>query len=315
MKKKFEDINFLDVTTYSIKDRSSKVSITDICSPVGKGLSFQDFLSSLPNILAAKDLKEVAGAIGAACKKDAVVAIGIGAHVIKVGLGPLLIDFMKKGVLSLVAMNGAGIIHDFELAYTGRTSEDVAKELADGRFGMAEETGRLLNLAIRDGVSRGLGIGRSVGEMILNEKLPYASHSILAAAAELDIPATVHVGVGTDIIHMSPHVDGAAVGEGSLRDFRLFTSVISGLEGGVYLNAGSAVLLPEVFLKALTLARNLGHKVDTFTTVNMDFIQHYRPLSNVVKRPTGVSGRGYALTGHHEIMLPLLFAAVAEELE
>lgn len=314
MKQKYDDINFSDIKTYSIKDRKSKVSINDICSPVKEGLTFQNFLDSLPNILAATDLKKIARTISLAYKKDATIAIGIGAHVIKVGLAPLLIDFMKKGILSSVAMNGACIIHDFELAYTGYTSEDVAKELENGRFGMAEETGRMLNMAIRDGFKRGIGIGKAVGEMINKEQLPHSSNSILAAAAQLEIPATVHVGIGTDIIHMSRHVDGAALGEGSLRDFKTFTSVISRLEGGIYLNIGSAVLLPEVFLKALTLARNLGHKVDTFTTVNMDFIQHYRPLANVVKRPTGATGTGYALTGHHEIMLPLLFAAVAEEL-
>ncbi len=314
MNQKYDDINFSDVKTYSIKDRASRVSIDDIGSPVREGMTFLNFLDSLPNVLAAGDLKKIARTISLAYREEATVAIGIGAHVIKVGLAPLLIDFMKKGIVSALAMNGACIVHDFELAYTGCTSENVAEELANGRFGMAEETGKLLNLAIRDGVEHGSGIGKAVGEMINREELPYASHSILAAAAKLNIPATVHVGIGTDIIHMSPHVDGAALGEGSLTDFKTFTSVVSRLEGGVYLNIGSAVMLPEVFLKALTLARNLGYKVDTFTTVNMDFIQHYRPLTNVVKRPTGAAGAGYALTGHHEIMLPLLFAAVTEEL-
>jgi hypothetical protein len=209
-------------------------------------------------------------------------------------------------------LNGAGIVHDFELAMIGQTSEDVAAELKGGAFGMGEETGRVLNEAIIDGVKKGHGIGRAIGERLLKEKFPYNDKSILAAGARLDIPVTVHVAVGTDIIHMSPHCSGAAIGEGSHTDFRIFSSIVSQLEKGVYLNVGSAVILPEVFLKALTLVRNLGHEVNNFTTVNMDFIQGYRPLTNVCKRPTMTGGKGYSLTGHHEIMLPLLVAMVKE---
>lgn len=314
MKPKFEYIDLQNIESYSIRERKSKVSVDDIGRPVRVGMSLGDFLNELPEILAAKDIREVARAVAASRKRGSVVALGMGAHVIKVGLGPLVIDFMDRGIIDAVAMNGACIVHDFELAYSGQTSEDVAAELSGGQFGMAEETGRMLNEAINEGVKKGHGIGRAVGEMIIREKLPYADKSILAAGARLDIPVTVHVAVGTDIIHMHPRANGAAIGEGSHRDFRLFSSVVSRLEGGVYLNVGSAVLLPEIFLKALTLVRNLGHEVKNFSTVNMDFIQHYRPTQNVVRRPTQEGGKGYALTGHHEIMLPLLFAAVLEEL-
>lgn len=312
--KKFQPIDLKGIETYSIKDRKSKVDIKDLGSPYRKGSSFSDFVNTLPNILAAKDIKEVADRIISANKAKKVIAIGMGAHVIKVGLGPVVIDMMERGIVSSVAMNGAGIIHDSELAMIGQTSEDVAAELKGGAFGMAEETGRVLNEAIKDGVKKGYGIGRSVGDRLLKEEFPFNDKSILAAGARLDIPVTVHVAVGTDIIHMHPYCSGAAVGEGSHTDFRIFSSVVSNLEGGVYLNIGSAVILPEVFLKALTLVRNLGHEVLNFTTVNMDFIQGYRPLTNVCKRPTITGGRGYSLTGHHEIMLPLLAAMVKEKI-
>jgi len=312
--KDFKPIELTNVKTYSVKGRKSKVSVEDLGSPIKSVTSFSSFLDSLPNILAAGDLREIAAKMASAHREGKVIALGMGAHVIKVGLGPMIIDFMERGIISSVAMNGAGIVHDFELAYTGQTSEDVAAEIDGGSFGMAEETGRMLNVAIKDGVKEGKGIGQSVGEMINREKLPHADKSILAAGARLGIPVTIHVAVGTDIIHMHPHADGAAIGEGSYTDFRLFSSVISKLDGGFYLNVGSAVLLPEVFLKALTLVRNLGHEVKNFSTVNMDFMQHYRPLTNVVKRPTQDGGKGYALTGHHEIMVPILFSAVAEEL-
>ncbi|MBE9505125.1 MAG: hypothetical protein IME96_13225 [Proteobacteria bacterium] len=312
MKKKFDCIDTSGVKTYSIKDRKSKVSVDDLGSPAGEGVSFEAFFDSLPNILAASDLKAVASAIVESHRADNLVALGMGAHVIKVGLTPLIIDFMERGIINAVAMNGACIVHDFEMAFCGQTSEDVAAELEGGTFGMAEETGRLLNEAIKEGVEKGHGIGLAVGEMILREKLPHADKSILAAGARLNVPVTVHVAIGTDIIHMHPYADGAALGEGSLRDFRTFSSVVSELDGGVYLNVGSAVLMPEIFLKALTLVRNLGHEVKRFSTVNMDFIQHYRPTVNVVRRPTQDGGKGYALTGHHEIMVPLLFGMIRE---
>jgi hypothetical protein len=238
----------------------------------------------------------------------------MGAHSIKVGLSPLIIDFMERGIIDAVALNGAGVIHDFELAWMGETSEDVAASLADGSFGMAEETGAFINGAITQGSRKELGIGAAVGEAILKQKLPHRELSILAAGVRLGIPVTSHVALGTDIIHMHPKADGKALGDCSLRDFHTLTSVVATLDGGVYLNFGSAVILPEVFLKAVSLARNLGHPVASLTTVNLDFLAHYRPLTNVVSRPTLQSGKGYHLTGHLEIMVPLLFAAVLEEL-
>jgi hypothetical protein len=239
----------------------------------------------------------------------------MGAHPLKVGLSPLIIRLLERGGLQGVAMNGAGIIHDFEIAWAGRTSEDVAAEIGSGSFGMAAETGQRLNEAIRKGWEQGRGIGDAVGAMIQETRLPYRHLSITAAGYRLGIPVTVHVAVGTDIIHLHPEASGEAIGEGSHRDFRLFAALLSRLRGGVYLNLGSAVILPEVFLKALTLTRNLGYPVRDFTTVNMDFIPHYRPLTNVVRRPTLDGGKGFHLTGHHEIMFPLLAAAVMEQIE
>lgn len=312
--KKFKPISNKGLKTYSLKGRKSKVSVRDFAKPFNPGGTFKDFLNSFSNILAADNLKQIASSIVAAHKNGKPVAVGMGAHVIKVGLSPIIIDLMERRIVNAVAMNGACIVHDFESAYAGMTSEDVDAELGKGEFGMAEETGKLLNGTIKNGVQKGWGIGKSVGEMINNSKYPYKHLSILAAGARLGIPVTVHVALGTDIIHIHPQMDGKATGEGSIRDFNLFAGVVANLEGGVYLNIGSAVLLPEVFLKALTLVRNLGHKVERFTTVNMDFIQSYRPLTNVVRRPTKNGGKGYTLTGHHEIMVPLLAAAIKEGL-
>ncbi len=303
------------VKTYSIRDRTSKVRAEATARPIGGAASLSAFLDSLPHILAAKDLREVIAATALAARGRKPVILAMGAHVIKVGLSPLVIDLMERGIVSAIALNGAGIIHDFELAFIGQTSEDVAAELEDGRFGMAEETATHLNDAITRAAAHGMGIGQGVGRMILSGKFPHAEYSLLAAAARLDIPATVHVAIGTDIIHMHPSASGPAMGEAAMIDFRRYTEGVADLEGGVYFNIGSAVLLPEIFLKALTLARNLGRVVQNFTVVNMDFIQHYRPITNVVKRPTQMHGRGYALTGHHEIMFPLLVAGLLAELQ
>ena len=312
---KFRPLSSKKLKTYSIKSRKSKVNINDFAKPYKAGNTLNDFIKNLPDILAVKDLKEIASLIASACNNKKTVVAAMGAHVIKVGLSPVIIDLMEQGIIHAVALNGACIVHDFEIAFAGMTSEDVDAELSKGTFGMAEETGKYLNKAIKFGVRKGWGIGRSTGEMINNSDYPYKNLSILAAGARLGIPVTVHVGIGTDIIHLHPQMDGNATGEGSRRDFSLFAGVVSRLEGGVYLNIGSAVILPEVFLKAVTLVRNLGYKVKNFHTVNMDFIQHYRPLTNVVRRPTkNGTGRGYTLTGHHEIMVPLLSAAIVEEL-
>jgi deoxyhypusine synthase len=271
-------------------------------------------MTNLPGILAGKDLLVVAERIVQAAKNKKTVILGMGAHPVKVGLNPLIIDLMKREVITGIALNGAGIIHDSELAMIGQTSEDVAAGLGQGNFGMAEETGRLLNEAIINGAANGIGLGQAVGEMLVKEQFPYNDMSILAAAYNLGVPVTVHVAIGTDIIHFHPKADGAAIGETSHTDFRIFSGLVSRLENGVYLNLGSAVIMPEVFLKAVTLVRNLGHKLGKITTVNMDFIRGYRPMTNVVHRPTLEGGEGFSLVGHHEIMFPLLAAAVIEGL-
>ncbi|HET6678658.1 MAG TPA: hypothetical protein VFH05_10330 [Nitrospira sp.] len=309
-------INVSDLKTYPLKKRHSKVRVSDFAQPWRKGGSFSRFYRALPDILAVKTLRAVARAIAQAHRRGRPVIVGIGAHVIKVGLTPILVTWMEQGLVTAVAMNGAGIIHDFELALMGHTSEEVDDEIDDGRFGMTEETGRMLNEAITQGHRNGQGMGEAVGHYITRSKnqFPNRRTSILAMGATLGIPVTVHVAVGTDVIHMHPAADGAAIGATSLLDFRRLAAVVAGMEGGVYLNIGSAVVLPEVFLKTVSLGRNLGHTLSNITTVNMDFLSHYRPLTNVVRRPTQKGGKGYSLIGHHEIMLPLLVAAVAEEL-
>ena len=312
--KKIKPTSLKSVKTYSLKERKSKVSLSIFAAPPAKADMFKTFIDKLPDILAVNDLRAVVKAIVRSRKNNGHVILGMGAHPIKVGLSPIIIDLMQKGVITAVATNGACIIHDFEISFIGHTSEDVEKELCRGTFGMAEETGRYLNRAIKEGIKKGYGIGRSVGKMIHGSKFRFKEKSIFASAYKLDIPSSVHVAIGTDIIHMHPEADGSAIGEGSFKDFKLFTSVVSDLEGGVYINLGSAVIMPEVFLKALTIARNLGNKVENITTVNMDFIQHYRPIENVLRRPTIGKGSAYALTGHHEIMFPLLAAAIIEEI-
>jgi len=306
----YEPFDLSDVKTYPLKSRKSKARAGDFGSAAPRDASVRAFVDSLPNILAAADFKAVVRAIELARERDGGIVWGLGAHVVKTGLGPVLIDLMERGYVSAIATSGATVIHDFEIALVGATSEDVDEALGPGRFGMAEETGRLLNAAINDGVAAGLGFGQSVARF-LGEKSPqYARSSVLATAARLEIPVTVHVAVGTDVIHMHPAASGAAIGEGSLRDFRYFVSNVARLERGVYLNCGSAVVLPEVFLKAVALARNKGLPLAELTTVNLDFLRQYRPMTNVVTRPTAQSGRGYSLVGHHEIMIPLLAAAL-----
>ncbi len=273
------------------------------------------WLESLPNILAGNDLRKVVNRLHIAVKEKKTIILAMGAHTIKVGLGPVILDLMKRGIIAGIAMNGAGIIHDLEVAMVGATSEDVDNELPQGRFGMAKETGEFLNSAISEGANKGDGLGYSVGKNILKASFPYSKFSLLAGAARMNIPLTVHVAIGTDIIHFHPGVDGSAIGKTSHLDFRIFASLVSHLEGGVYINLGSAVILPEVFLKALTLVRNLGFTVKKFTTVDMDFIRHYRPMTNVVKRPTLEGGEGFSFTGHNEIMFPMLAAALIESLE
>jgi deoxyhypusine synthase len=314
LKKRFKPLDFSKVKTYPAKKRFSKVRTAALGKVVQPRSRVSSFIEGLPDILAAQNLKVIADKIAQTHSANRTVLLGMGAHPIKVGLSPLIIDFMEKGIIDAVALNGAGIIHDFELAFMGETSEDVAASLKDGSFGMAEETGAFINQAISEGSAQGLGIGAAVGQAIVKAGLAYRRLSILATAARLEIPVTAHIAIGTDIIHMHPTADGKALGDGSFRDFRTLTSVVATLANGVYLNFGSAVVLPEVFLKAVSLARNLGNPVQKLTTVNIDFLAHYRPMTNVVNRPTLGSGRGYHLTGHMEIMVPLLFAAVLEKL-
>jgi deoxyhypusine synthase len=303
------------VKSYPLKERVSKVSTEYFGRPWGQGHSITEWLETLPNILAGNDIKEIVDRLVRAAGSGRTVILAMGAHPIKVGLNPIIIDLMARGVISGIAMNGSCIIHDAEVAMVGSTSEDVAQVLGQGKFGMSEETGRLLNAAISEGAKKGLGLGKSIGEMLVREGFPFNHLSILARAYQLEIPATVHVAIGTDIIHFHPNADGAAIGATSHLDFRIFSGLVSTLKEGVLINLGSAVIMPEVFLKALSLVRNLGHDVSNFTTVNMDFIRHYRPMTNVVHRPTLDSGKGYNLVGHHEIMFPLLAAAVVERLK
>lgn len=308
----YDEFDLTRVRTYPLASRPSKVSVAQFARPHARGSGLDGFLASLPDILGAADFRAVVAAILEARRANRGIVWGLGAHVIKTGLSPIVVDLMERGLVSAVATNGAGMIHDFEVALCGSTSEDVESTLGPGTFGMAEETGAELNQAIAEGVGRGLGIGQAVGAFLHARQPPYGRASVLASAARLNIPVTVHVAVGTDIIHMHPAASGAAIGEGSLRDFRYFVSSVASLERGVYLNCGSAVILPEVFLKAVALARNDGRSLDGLTTVNLDFLRHYRPETNVVTRPTAGVGRGYSLTGHHEILIPLLAAALVE---
>lgn len=308
--------DFSKVTTYPLKERSNKMIFSrDAAGAVAPGMTVASLLASLPRQLGAESLLKVIDAVVAARENGKPVVMAIGGHVIKCGLHPVLKSLVDAGVVTAFAMNGSVSVHDYELSLIAATSEDVGAVLHCGTFGMAEETGRDINRALKDGVAKGLGYGESVGRFILENKNPFADISLLALCAERNIPATVHVAIGNDIIHQHPDADGAVIGEASFRDFRLLTSIVSQLgDGGVYLNIGSAVILPEVFLKALSIAQNLGHHVDNFTTANFDMQQHYRPLQNVVKRPTSGHSRGYSITGHHEIMIPLLAAGILDKM-
>jgi hypothetical protein len=309
----YEEFDLSGVRTYPLSSRRSKARAEDFARPGAKGASFKEWFDSLPAILAGEDLRRVVRALIDARARDAGIIWGIGAHVIKTGVSPVIIDLMKRGYVSALAMNGAGVIHDFEIALAGVTSEDVDEALGPGRFGMAEETGRILNEVIRSAQAKQEGLGQAVGAYLSAANARWADRSLIATAHGLEIPVTVHVAIGTDIIHMHEDASGAAIGDASLRDFRYFTSCVARLSGGVYLNCGSAVVLPEVFLKAVALARNQGIGLDGLTTVNIDFMRMYRPQTNVVTRPVaGNKGQGISLVGHHEILIPLIAAAVIE---
>lgn len=303
------------IRTVAARRRPSKVRVADEARPHASGASFSEFLEGLPAILGAADLRTAVEAWAAAWRGGRTVLFGFGAHLIKVGLAPVIVDLIERGAISGVMMNGAGCVHDLELAMMGRTSEDVAEALDDGSFGMARETAEALNAAISAGYADGIGMGAAIGRAIADSRYPHRGRSVLAVAVERKIPVTVHAAIGTDIHHMHPSADGAALGATSFRDFETLAGMVATLERGAVFNVGSAVILPEVFLKALALARNLGNRVDRFTAVNLDFIRHYRPSVNVVERPTRRGGQGISLVGQHEILLPLLAAGVIESYE
>jgi hypothetical protein len=303
------------VKTYPLSSRPSKVTVSDFAPAARPPAMFGEWVERLPRILAGKDFRHVVTALERARRKRKLILWGLGGHVIKCGSSPVIIDLMKRGYVTAIAMNGAAMIHDFEIALAGKTSEDVSAALGRGRFGMAEETGRFINEAIAAGDREGLGIGEAVGRFLVKHRgARFRRYSLLVAAYKARVPVTVHVAIGTDIVHMHPAMDARATGAATHRDFRLLAALVKKMDGGgVYLNVGSAVVLPEVFMKCYSLAANLGRAPRTITTVNLDFIQHYRPTQNVLLRPTASRGsRGYALTGHHELMIPLLAAALRE---
>jgi len=308
----YEQFDLSDIKTYPLDARRSKAHVSNFAKATTAASTIGAFVDSLPGILAAGDLKTVARTLVDAKRHRRGIVWGLGGHVIKTGVGPILIDLMERGFVSALAANGAAMIHDFEIALIGATSEDVDEALGPGRFGMADETGRVLNELINTGAAEGLGIGQSVTRYLKTADTPFAHASVLCAAARLDIPVTIHVAIGTDIIHMHPAASGSALGDAAIRDFRYFTTNVSRLDQGVYMNCGSAVVLPEVFLKAIALSRNRGIGFSGLTTVNLDFMRMYRAMTNVVARPTVTSRQGYSLVGHHEIMIPLLAAAVID---
>lgn len=299
------------IRTFPLAQRKNKVTVADLGAPPDPHAPFTAFLHGLPKILGAETLRGLAAEIARARRSARTVGWAIGAHVIKVGLAPVLIRMMEEGTLTALALNGAGAIHDWELAAAGATSEDVAEALSSGRFGMAEETGRALNDAAREAAARGEGLGETLGRRVVEEDRPHRNISLLARSWELGVPCTVHVAIGSDIVHQHPTADGASIGAATYTDFRRLVTVVSGLSGGVWVNCGSAVQLPETFLKALSVAANLGHDVSDFATANLDMLRHYRTEENVLRRPTSGRGRAYSLTGHHEIQVPLLAAAIA----
>ncbi len=302
------------VETFSIRERQHKVGIQDFIDPAG-WQSGGGLRTLFPRVLKGQDITAVAEAFVAAQRQGRSCLLAMGAHVIKCGLNPLLIDMMRRGWLHGLVLNGAGVIHDLEVALIGATSEDVAQNLGSGAFGMVQETPLLINVALKQYDSAQTGMGLALSQAVAEGDYPHKDFSLLASAYRYGVPVTVHVAIGADTIHMHPSTDAALLGQATYRDFQRLTLLLRGLhDGGCYWNVGSAVILPEVFLKALTLCRNTGHVVEGFTTVNLDMLQHYRPEFNVIRRPTQDGGRGYALTGHHEIMLPLLYALIVEEM-
>lgn len=308
-------MNHRKVKTYSLRERKNKVHLEGFAKPVLPDRSFIRYLEHLPRFLAVESLSAVSRAIAVACRHQKPVVLAMGGHVIKTGLSPLVIDLMQRKIITTVAMNGSGAVHDYEISLIGETSEDVAEEIKTGRFGMAEETGRALNEAAQWGMSHQRGYGYAIGKRITDDRNPYMNYSILSEGYRHQIPVTVHLAIGTDIIHMHPSTDGKALGDTTFRDYQILTDIVCMMDGGVWINIGSAVILPEIFIKAVSVARNLGYPLANITTVNMDMVQHYRPMENVVRRPVLGNGHGYAITGHHEILFPLLRMMVLCELE
>ena len=305
-----QPLELAKVKTYPLASRKSKVNLQDFAKPLDGEASLEQFLDSLPNVLAVQSLRELVERIQRARERRKPIIWGIGGHVIKTGLAPLIIDLMKRGYVTAIAANGSVLVHDAEIAMVGSTSEDVDATLSEGAFGGAEETGQLLNSAALDGARNQIGLGEAVGRALLARNPSYRHHSLLCAAYESKIPFTAHVTIGGDIAHFHPSFDGAALGATTHTDFRCLAELVRRMDGGgVYLNIGSAVVLPEVFLKCVTLVRNLDHNLTDITTANFDFIQSYRPLTNVVRRPTeNNAGKGFSITGHHELTVPLLAA-------
>lgn len=315
--KKYRPIDTTAVKTYSIKTRNNKVNVDEhFGKPIRAGMSSSALLDAMPKLLGADSIRAVADKIVEARQKDRPVVLAMGGHVIKCGLQPLLKSLIDADIITAVAMNGSAAIHDFEVSLVGATSEEVGDVLHSGDFGFSDETGAGMNRAIKAGLDKNIGFAQALGEWLISKEHPFKEYSLIATCVEKGLPVTAHVAMGTDIIHQHPEMDGAVTGEMSMRDFRLITSVVADLgDGGVWLNVGSAVIMPEVFLKALSIAQNLGYHVDNFTTANFDMNQHYRPMQNVIKRPTSGSGKGYSIVGHHEINLPLLAAAILDKID
>jgi hypothetical protein len=314
MKTKLPELDFNAVRFSSLKDRPSKVNINDFAKPLAPGGSFLAFSQGLSNILAAKDLKQAAASLAQAARAERTIMLAMGGHPIKVGLGPIISELLYGNLISSISGNGSIMVHDTEVALTGATSEDVAAGLGSGDFGVTKETGEILNLAINRAAQSKKGLGQTLGEILIDIKAPHIAMSVLASAVLAEKPITIHVAIGSDVYHIHPNCDGANLGAATMDDFRTFCRLVASLGQGAFINLGSAVIMPEVFLKALTLTRNMGFDVTNLTTINMDFIKQYRPSVNVVERPTKDSGRGYTFIGHHEIMFPLLMGLALEYL-
>ncbi len=315
MPSRFDELELSRVRTLSIGERKSKVAVEEFGAEPRAGMSVRDLLETIPDILAGRELRTLVARMKRAIADRRQWLVMMGGHVVKTGMAPIFTPMVERGWITGVAMNGSAAVHDVEIALFGKTSEVVEENLADGSFGMVRETAEFLNGAAARARESKEGLGERIGRDLLDAKPPHASKSILAVCASRGIPLTVHVAIGTDIVHQHPSAQGDAIGDSSMRDFRIFAAMVARLEGGVVWNVGSAVLMPEVFLKALTVARNLGHRVTGFSAVNFDMIRQYRPAVNVVDRPTRGVGWGAHFSGQHELLLPLVAAALLEGID